>query len=41
MVDIKKDVNDAFSSRNEPFVAITGEQIETVKENREITVQSC
>lgn len=41
MVDIKNDVNDGFTSRNEPFVEITGEQIETVKENWESTLQSC
>jgi len=41
MVDIKNDVNDGFTSRNEPFVEITGEQIETVKEIWESTLQSC
>ena len=44
MVDIKNDVNDGpdgLTSRNEPFVEITGEQIETVKENWESTLQSC
>ena len=41
MIDIKNDVNDALTSRNEPFVEITGEQIETVKENWESTLQSC
>ena len=41
MVDIKNDVNDGLTSRNEPFVEIIGEQIETVKENWESTLQSC
>ena len=44
MVDIKNDVNDGLNgltSRNEPFVEIIGEQIETVKENWESTLQSC
>jgi len=41
MVDIKNDVNDGLTSRNEPFVEITGEQIETVKEIWESTLQSC
>jgi hypothetical protein len=41
MVDIKNDVNDGLTSRNEPFVEITGEQIETVNENWESTLQSC
>ena len=41
MVDIKNDVNDALTSRNEPFVEITREQAETVKENWESTLQSC
>ena len=41
MVDIKNDVNDRLTSRNEPFVEITGEQIETVNENWKSALQSC